>query len=167
MPESYTVRDATPDDDEFMRTLRRRNHMLNAPILRIAGFTRKEVDEAMEDWIRRSVEEIRQVESTQTYIAETADGTRVGYMIVSWGVRDDFSQHPQGFIWDVGVAREHWGTGVAKMLMDKAEDFVRSQGGLFVSLNVNANNGRAVAFYKKLGYVEEWKTMGKLLIDVE
>lgn len=163
----YLIREATSEDEEFIRQLRRRNHMLNAPILRIAGMTRKEVDNAMDEWAERNLADIRTLEKTRTYIAQTEEGFRVGYVIVSWGVRDDFSQLPQGFIWDIGVERVHWGTGVAKLLMERAEDYVREEGGLFMALNVNANNGRAVAFYRKLGYVEEWKTMGKLLVDVE
>jgi ribosomal protein S18 acetylase RimI-like enzyme len=167
MPPNYVIRDATPHDEDFIRQLRRRNHMLNAPILRIAGMTRQEVDEAMDEWAERNLADIRKMEKTRTYIAETEEGYRIGYIIVSYGVRDDFSQLPQGFIWDIGVERVYWGTGVAQRLMERAENYVREEGGLFVSLNVNANNGRAVAFYRKLGYIEEWKTMGKLLFDVE
>jgi ribosomal protein S18 acetylase RimI-like enzyme len=165
MTDTYTLRPATDGDEDFIRNLRRRNYMINAPLLRIAGFTREEVDAAMDDWTERSLAEMRKHETVRTTIAQTENGDRVGYIIVLWGTRDDFSQIPQGYIYDLGVVRTHWGRGVAQRLMEDAEAYIREQGGLFVALNVNANNGRAVAFYRKLGYVEEWKTMGKRLFD--
>ncbi|GIX07307.1 MAG: hypothetical protein KatS3mg115_1710 [Candidatus Poribacteria bacterium] len=163
----YRLRPANEADEEFIRTLRRQNYMHNAPILRIAGMTTQEVIEAMDAWTERSLAEMNKYDTVYTTIAETEEGEPVGYIIVLWPAHDDFSQLPQGYVFDLGVKREHRGTGCAAMLLQHAEDFVRKQGGLFIALNVNAQNGRAVAFYKKHGYLEEWKMMGKCLVRPE
>jgi ribosomal protein S18 acetylase RimI-like enzyme len=49
------------------------------------------------------------------------------------------------------------------MLLKEAEREIKERGGIFIALTVNAQNGRAVEFYRKLGYLEEWKVMGKNL----
>ena len=167
MAQQYRLRPATDEDDAFIRDLRRKNYMQNAPILRIVGLTAEEVVEAMEDWTERSLAEMNRYDSVRVTIAETEEGEPVGYIIVLWPAQDDFSQLPQGYIYDIGVTREHRGTGCAQLLIEHAEEFVRENGGLFIALNVNAQNGRAVAFYKKQGYIEEWKVMGKCLIEPE
>lgn len=169
MPENYHIRLATEADDDFIWSLRKRNFLINAPMLRTAGLPRDEIHEAMTGWTRRSMDDMlkKDDDSSRFFVAVSEDDKPVGYIIVLWGTMDDFTQIPQGFIFDLGVSREHWGTGVAQLLMDEAEKFVKEKGGLFVSLNVNAHNGRAVAFYKKLGYMEEWKIMGKRLFEIE
>ena len=163
MANQYRLREGTDEDDEFVAELRRRNYMLNAPIMRIAGFTRDEIIEAMDGWTRRSLTDMNRYETVRTVIAETEEGEPAGYAISLWPAQDDFSQLPQGYIYDIGIHRKHWGTGVATLLLRDAEAYVRDHGGAFIALTVNAQNGRAVEFYRKLGYLEEWKVMGKNL----
>ncbi len=163
MASQFRLREATEEDDDFVRELRRRNYMVNAPIMRIAGYTREEVIEALDMWTERSLSEMGRYENVRTVIAETEEGESVGYAISLWPTQDDFSQLPQGYIYDIGVHRKHWGTGVAAMLLEDAERDIKERGGAFVALTVNAQNGRAVEFYRKLGYLEEWKVMGKNL----
>ena len=165
--EPYRLRPATDADRTWIDSVRRSNYMMNAPIMRIAGYSRDEIVEAMNDWTKRSLGEMEKYDSLHVTIAETTQGIAVAYIMVLWPAQDDFAQLPQGYIQDLGVVRAHWGTGVAALLMEHAERFIREQGGLFVALNVNAQNGRAVAFYKKNGYMEEWKTMGKCLVTQE
>jgi ribosomal protein S18 acetylase RimI-like enzyme len=167
MPETYSVRLATEGDDEFIRGLRRRNFMQNAPILRIAGMLAEEVVEAMEEWTDRSLSGMGDMDSIRITVAETADGEAIGYLMLLWPAMDDFSQLPQGYIYDIGVQRQHWGMQAGALLIKDAEDHVREQGGAFIQLNVNAQNGRAVEFYRKNGYLEEWKVLGKCLIGPE
>lgn len=167
MPDTYSVRAATGADDDFIRGLRRRNFMQNAPILRIAGLTGDEVVESMEDWTARSLDGMDGLDSIRVTIAATAAGETVGYLMLLWPAMDDFSQLPQGYIYDIGVTRPHWGMNVGALLIKDAEDHVRKQGGAFIQLNVNAQNGRAVEFYRKNGYIEEWKVLGKCLIGPE
>ena len=167
MPDTYRVRAASDGDDEFIRDLRRRNYMQNAPILRIAGQTGEEVVDAMEDWTTRSLGGMGDVDSIRVTIVETSGGATVGYLMLLWPATDDFSQLPQGYIYDIGVTRQHWGMDVGAMLIKDAEDHVRAQGGAFIQLNVNAQNGRAVEFYHKNGYMEEWKVLGKCLVGAD
>jgi ribosomal protein S18 acetylase RimI-like enzyme len=167
MADTYRVRPASDADEEFIRALRRRNFMHNAPILRIAGQTAAEVIDAMEDWTDRSLDGMGDLDSIRITVAETEAGEVVGYLMLLWPAMDDFSQLPQGYVYDVGVVRQHWGMDVGALLIKDAEDHVREQGGAFIQLNVNAQNGRAVEFYRKNGYIEEWKVLGKCLIGPE
>lgn len=52
----------------------------------------------------------------------------------------------------VGVAEELRGTGVAQVLMREVHRILRSEGARRVCLGSAAANGRAVSFYRKLGY---------------
>ena len=167
MPGTYSVRLATEADDEFIRGLRRRNYMQNAPILRIAGMLSEEVVEAMDEWTERSLAGMGDTDSIRITVAQTDEGEAIGYLMLLWPAMDDFSQLPQGYVYDIGVSRQHWGLQVGAMLIKDAEDHVREQGGAFIQLNVNAQNGRAVEFYRKNGYIEEWKVLGKSLIGPE
>ena len=121
------------------------------------------MDRILDGWTQRSLADMSRYEVIRTIIAETEDGERVGYAISLWPAQDDFSQLPQGYIFDIGVERQHWGTPVAEMLLKEAEREIKERGGIFIALTVNAQNGRAVEFYRKLGYLEEWKVMGKNL----
>ena len=167
LPEQYGVRVATDADGAFIHGLRRRNYMQNAPILRIAGLTADEVVESMAEWTDRSLEGMEELDSIRVTIAETEAGEAIGYLMLLWPAMDDFSQLPQGYIYDIGVTRQHWGMDVGALLVKDAEDHVREQGGAFIQLNVNAQNGRAVEFYRKNGYLEEWKVLGKCLYTAE
>lgn len=82
-----------------------------------------------------------------TFLAE-ADGEFVGSIHVQK------SRH--GYA-DIGmcVANEWRGKGVGSSLMDAAEAWAREQGVHKLSLGVFAHNDRAIALYRKHGFVEE------------
>ncbi|MCW5688203.1 MAG: GNAT family N-acetyltransferase [Pseudolabrys sp.] len=56
-----------------------------------------------------------------------------------------------GYLDQIVVAPEHWGGGIAAALLDEAKRL--SPGGL--SLLVNKDNDRAIAFYRKHGFVDD------------
>jgi putative acetyltransferase len=81
-------------------------------------------------------------------IAE-ADGRMVGFVTV----------YPKtGYLDQIVVAPEAWGSDVATMLMDEARRI--SPGGL--DLNVNADNARAIRFYEKQGFIDVGETVNEI-----
>jgi ribosomal protein S18 acetylase RimI-like enzyme len=74
----------------------------------------------------------------------TVDGAVVGFVMV---VDDEVEQ--------VYVAAAYRGTGVAKVLLGEAERRIRASGHRKAWLAVVAGNGRARAFYKRAGWVDE------------
>jgi len=55
----------------------------------------------------------------------------------------------------IAVSKEGEGRGIAKLLMDKAEEWTLSKGYKQMTLNVFAGNERAVNFYKNLNFENE------------
>jgi putative acetyltransferase len=56
---------------------------------------------------------------------------------------------PSGYLDQLVVAPEHWGSSLATLLVDEAKR--RSPDG--VTLKVNADNARAIRFYERSGFV--------------
>ncbi len=67
---------------------------------------------------------------------------------------DDPILKPRKFVYvdELAVTASHRGQGIGKKLMAAAEEWARTQGIAEIELNVWDENGRAVAFYEKLGY---------------
>lgn len=158
------VREYTDDDAKFVRNLSRKYLLCSAPESRLEGLSDDEKLSRMLDWYEQIEKKIKDVSSARTYIAVDENDNRLGYVLVFWGAKDDFRPQRQGFLCDIAVKDEYWGKGVAQALMKTAENYVKSMGAEYMTLNVSAFNKRAVKFYKKLGYVEEWKMMGKKLV---
>lgn len=71
----------------------------------------------------------------------------------------------RGWVNYLAVAPEHRRQGLARILMQEVESRLVGQGCPKVSLMVRANNAEAVAFYARLGYVQdEVVILGKRLI---
>ena len=64
------------------------------------------------------------------------------------------SQHGFGEI-GMAVAREWRGRGVGSALLEAAIEWARNEGLHKLSLGVFAHNARAIALYRKFGFVEE------------
>jgi putative acetyltransferase len=71
-------------------------------------------------------------------VAETA-GALVGFVTID----------ASGYLDQLVVARDHWGSPLATMLVDEAKR--RSPEG--ITLKVNADNNRAIRFYERNGFV--------------
>jgi len=97
------------------------------------------------------------------FVAEDRSGRLVGHVIAMAGRSESCTGEPQGWIFDLSVARDHWGTGVARRLLQRAEDFMRARGLRCLGLGVTTSNQRALTFYERLGFQEERKQMVKLL----
>ncbi len=103
-----------------------------------------------------------ELEGASTLIAEAADGRRLGYIHVRPG-KDGVSDEPCGYISLLALDKGAEGTGVARRLMAAAEDWARARGYRLLSLDVFADNRRAIDFYRRGGFKRETIRMVKPL----
>lgn len=97
------------------------------------------------------------------FVAEDRTGAILGHVVVMAGRNESSTGEPQGWVFDLSVKPDHWGSGLAGRLMQRAEEFVQGKGLRYLGLGVTSANRRAIAFYERLGYVEERKQMIKIL----
>lgn len=102
------------------------------------------------------------LEGTATLVAETADGRRLGYIHMRPG-KDGVTDEPCGYVSLLALAAEAEGTGVGRQLMAAAETWARERGWRFLSLDVFADNRRAIDFYRRRGFKSETIRMVKPL----
>ncbi len=91
---------------------------------------------------------------TVTLIAEAADGAQLGYVHAETST-DSVTLEPCGYVTVLALAKVAEGQGVADRLMAGVEDWAREMGFRLLGLDVFANNTRARAFYRRLGYRED------------
>lgn len=152
---TFTLRPATPDDRAFIASL--------SP--RLSGVPRPSWHDlaAMEGFQERHLaSSFAPVEGEATLIASASDGTRLGYIHLRPG-RDGVTDEPCGYISLLATTKESEGTGVATKLMTAAEDWARGRGYRLLSLEVFADNRRAVDFYQRGGFRSETFRMVKPL----
>lgn len=96
------------------------------------------------------------------FVAEDENQQLLGFLHVTKNT-DFFTGENQGYVSSIAVSKEGEGRGVAKRLMEKAEEWTKSKGYKQLVLNVFANNQRAVDFYSYLNYEKEIIKMVKEL----
>ena len=84
------------------------------------------------------------------WVAEDEDNV-VG-MAYAERATDYFTQETHGHLGILAVAENAEGRGVGKALLATVEQWSRDAGFRFLSLNVFADNARAIAVYEKAGY---------------
>ncbi|WP_119301628.1 GNAT family N-acetyltransferase [Dongia deserti] len=99
-----------------------------------------------------------------TFIAETDSGDRIGFVHVEAST-DSVTLEPCGYVSLLAVVETALGQGIARRLMDAAEDWARQQGFRLICLDVFANNQRARAFYARQGYRDDSLRLTKPLSD--
>ncbi len=90
----------------------------------------------LEWWRERWTDEL--VPNNTIRVAEL-DGKIAGFIVI------DLSS---GYLDQIAVAPEDWGTGIAKKLMDEAKRISPAR----ISLEVNQENARAIRFYERAGF---------------
>jgi GNAT superfamily N-acetyltransferase len=149
------LRPAAADDRPFMDGL--------SP--RLSGVPRPAWHDlaAMEGFQDRHMEaSFAAAEGTLTLIACGEDGRRLGYIHLRPG-KDGVTDEPCGYISLLATTAEAEGTGAATRLMQAAEDWARRCGYRLLSLDVFADNKRAVEFYERRGFSSETLRMVKPL----
>jgi GNAT superfamily N-acetyltransferase len=97
---------------------------------------------------------LEQSPGTAVFIAEDARGTPLGFIHLQTG-SDYYNREEHGHIADVVVAPAGEGRGIGRLLIGKGEEWARSRGYRWLTLNVFAQNLRAREVYQRLGYGED------------
>lgn len=94
------------------------------------------------------------------FVAEDVEKNLLGYLHMSKNI-DFFTGVEQGYISSIAVSKDGEGKGIAKKLMEKAEEWSKEKGYKQLTLNVFASNDRAIKFYSKLNFENEILKMVK------
>lgn len=89
-----------------------------------------------------------------TLIAEDEDNTPLGFVHAEAST-DSVTLEPCGYVTVLAITEAAEGRGIAQALMERVEDWARAKGFRLLGLDVFANNQRARAFYRRLGYAED------------
>lgn len=153
---AIALRPAEPSDTEFLSGLSTRLSGVPGPAWHDLA--------AMEDFQARYMAATFAAadKNAQTLVAWSADGRRLGYVHMRPG-KDGVTDEPCGYVSLLAVDKEAEGSGVATRLMAAAEEWARARGYRFLSLDVFADNRRAIDFYKRGGFGSETLRMVKPL----
>ena len=91
---------------------------------------------------------------TAIFIAEDDQGVALGFIHLQSG-KDYYYHEDHGHIADLIVAPEAEGRGIGRVLIEKGEEWARSQGFRWLTISVFAQNLRAREVYQRLGYGED------------
>ncbi len=164
----FKIRVFEQTDQPHLDRIRRSHLAASIPRQRLNELTQSQQIERMENWYNEKVVFLQNVPICRTYVAVDKQNWPIGYVIVIAEAKDDFRPERQGFLCDLAVEEDYWGKTVAADLIKTAESYIKRMGHEFMMLNVSAYNQRAINFYHKLGYSNEWIMMGKRLsVDTE
>ncbi|MCW5736178.1 MAG: GNAT family N-acetyltransferase [Enhydrobacter sp.] len=152
---TVTLRRATEDDRPFIESLSPRLSSVPRPAWHDLAAM-----EGFQD--RHMAASFMPVDGAATLIACGEDGCRLGYIHLRPG-KDGVTDEPCGYISLLATTKEAEGSGVATRLMAGAEDWARRRGYRLLSLDVFADNRRAVDFYRRGGFKTETRRMVKPL----
>lgn len=100
--------------------------------------------------------------AARTLVAWSSDDNRLGYIHMR-PFKDGVTDEPCGYVSLLALAEGAEGQGIAHLMMQEAETWARAQGYRFLSLDVFADNRRAVEFYERRGFQTETLRLVKLL----
>ena len=141
---TITLRSATADDRGFIDGLSPRLSGVPRP-----AWHNLAAMEGFQD--RHMAASFDAVDGAATLIACSGDGRRLGYIRLR-PATDGVTDEACGYISLLATTPEAEGTGVAARLMAAAEDWARGRGYRLLSLDVFADNKRAVEFYERRGF---------------
>ncbi len=93
-------------------------------------------------------------EKNATFLAVADSGERLGYVNVREG-HDEILSEPCGYIALLAVVHGHEGRGIAKALVEQAEQWAQDMGYSRLALDVFASNDHALGFYERAGFLPE------------
>jgi ribosomal protein S18 acetylase RimI-like enzyme len=152
----FELRTARPDDREFLQSLSPRLSGVPGPVWHDLA--------AMEGFQARYMASTFAAvdEGAQTLIAWSNDGRRLGYIHMRPG-KDGVTDEPCGYVSLLALKEDAEGSGIAHRMMEEAEAWARARGYRFLSLDVFADNKKAVDFYERRGFRSETLRMVKPL----
>jgi len=141
---NYTIRDAIVADGEAMLALMPRLADFDVPASRNPEHLYGDDAKLLQRWLDGNEECLVQV-------AEDDQQKIVGFTLVR--LRPELlSSEPSAHLEAITVSESAEGKGIAKALLDAAEQSARDNGALTMTLHVFASNKRARAFYDRSGY---------------
>jgi GNAT superfamily N-acetyltransferase len=152
---NITLRPAAADDRAFIDSLSPRLSSVPRP-----AWHDMAAMEGFQD--RHMAASFAPVDGASTLIAYAEDGKHLGYIHLRPG-KDGVTDEPCGYVSLLATTKEAEGSGVATLLMTAAEDWARGRGYRLLSLDVFADNRRAVDFYRRGGFKTETRRMVKPL----
>ena len=98
----------------------------------------------------------------ELYLAAEVEGALVGGADFRRG-----SESKNAHVAGLGIAllEAYRGIGLGRAMMEAGISWARSVGVSRLKLGVFATNGRAIALYRKLGFVEEGRLRGEVVLD--
>lgn len=107
-------------------------------------------------WSRRLFAEVLEGDNSAALLALAEDGGLLGYLVFSV-VLDE------GNVDNIAVSPQARQQGIAMELMKTFHYFAKQWGVAFITLEVRASNGGAIALYEKLKYIEVGRRTGYYL----
>jgi GNAT superfamily N-acetyltransferase len=151
------TRPASPADKEFIIALLPRLEEFGPPPWRdVAQLLATDI-QVLSDKL------MNQAPGTAIFIAEDDQGVALGFIHLQSG-KDYYYHEAHGHIADLIVAPEGEGRGIGRVLIEKGEQWARSQGFRWLTVSVFAQNLRAREVYQRLGYGEDIMKYVKELI---
>lgn len=153
---TFELRPSRPDDREFLLSLSPRLAGVPGPAWHDLA--------AMEGFQERYMAATfaSADEGAQTLVACSSDGRRLGYVHMRPS-KDGVTDEPCGYVSLLALEKDAEGAGIARRMIEAAEAWARARGYRFLSLDVFADNRRAVEFYERRGFRTETLRMVKPL----
>ena len=150
LPDTSTVRvrEACPSDHDFLFDLAPRLSGVPRP----AWHSLSAMEQFQSSFMTATLSNA--AEGSRTLVAISQDDVRLGYIHMQPG-KDGVTNEPCGYVAILALIEEAEGQGVAGLLMSHAEDWALKKGYRFLSLDVFADNRRALDFYHRGGFRPE------------
>lgn len=113
--------------------------------------------------IEKSAEFVREnIAQGHPHVVALVDGGVVGWCDICPIARPVYRH---GGVLGMGIVEEHRGKGIGEALMRAALEQARRAGMKRVELTVRADNERAIALYRKIGFVDEGVKRKAIFVD--
>lgn len=112
--------------------------------------------------IKKDLSEIFAPKKYKVFIAEEK-GKLIGYASGKIVEKPDYISDREGFIDELYVEEDYRGIGVGRKLYEKLVEYFRKEKCTHLSLNTYAINKKAIAIYKKWGFMEFDLNLRKLI----
>lgn len=141
-----TIRNARPDDRDGIIALVPRLRAFGPSSLRPI----EDLDRAEADALNQALDNL--AEDAALLVAELNDKPGIAGVAFILTYTDYFTLERHGHISILSVAESAEGQGVGRALLDAVDEWAKSLGYRFVTLNVFGDNKRARAVYERAGY---------------
>lgn len=141
----YKIRSAIAADGDAMLALMPRLAEFQIPESRNPEHLWRDDAALLRTWIAGDTDDCL------VHVAEDDDGVILGLTLVRLR-REALSHEPSSHLEAIAVVKEAEGKGVARALLDTAEDEAMRRGARTMTLNVISTNIRARRFYERSGY---------------